>query len=131
MGQHKIHLENSQEIHRPRMFLQSVSLGASGLGLTIKASHVHEDEPERCKYVRSEKMQSEKSPKFFEFFVPNFAPNLLRILPQCFEDLSCFVSWETETTENSPEIPGMFQCQIFQADTKKENSGNSSGEQLR
>ena len=49
--------------------------------------------------------------KFLEFFgiiVPNFAPNF----PRFFWDFSCFISWETETTKNSPEVPAIFECQI-------------------
>ena len=42
-------------------------------------------------------LQNESSPEFFKIFVPNFAPKLLRIFPEFFEEFSFFVSWETET----------------------------------
>ena len=55
---------------------------------------------------------------------PNFAQNvgrqilgntfsglkimLLRIVPEFFEDFSCLISSETETSKNSPKIPAIF-----------------------
>ena len=38
-------------------------------------------------------------------FCPNFAPNC----PPISFFLSCFVSWEPETTQNSPKIPAISQ----------------------
>ena len=70
-------------------------------------------------YFRSEKLQNESSP-IFSNFRPEFCPRiLLRIFPEFFEELSCFVSWETETRKNSPKIPAFFQMQNSQANTKK------------
>ena len=50
--------------------------------------------------LRSEKLQKESS------------PNFSNSRPELFEDFSCFISWETETTINSPKIPTIFQCHI-------------------
>ena len=49
-----------------------------------------------------------KSPRIFEFSPRISLRILLRIFPEIFQDFSCFVSWETETTKNSPKIPPFF-----------------------
>ena len=68
--------------------------------------------------VRSEKLQNESFPNFSNFR-PEFCPEfLLRIFPEFFEDFSCFASWETETSKNSPKSPPFFNVNC-QANTKK------------
>ena len=67
--------------------------------------------------------------KFPEFSARILPRILLRIFPEFFEDLSCFVSWETETRKNSPKIPAIFQCKTPRQ-TKKIFT-NSSGEQAK
>ena len=47
---------------------------------------------------------------------------------ECFEDFSCFLSQESETTKNSPKIPASFQCQI-RRQMRKIYSRNFSGEE--
>ena len=82
------------------------------------------------KKLRSDKLQADSSfPMFQEsakglrqkicrtkaprVFVPNSAPNFApNFPPEIFEDFLSFVSWETETTKNSPKIPVIFQCKI-------------------
>ena len=55
-----------------------------------------------------------KVPLIFANFRPEFCPRvLLRIFPEIFE-LSCFVSWETETRKNhqhffNAKFPGKFE----------------------
>ena len=51
--------------------------------------------------------------KEFPDFFSNFRPEIsLRIFLDFFLEFSRFVSWETETTKNSPTIPAIFQCKI-------------------
>ena len=62
--------------------------------------------------VRSESCRT-KVPRIFRILVPDFAPDFAPNFPEFYEDFSCFVSWETETRKNSPEIPAIFQCKIL------------------
>ena len=59
----------------------------------------------------AEKLQKESSPHSVWILSPSFAPKVLRNFPDMFENFSCFVSWESETTEILPNIPATFQCQ--------------------
>ena len=61
--------------------------------------------------VRTEKLQNESFPNFSNFR-PGFAPNFPRIF-------RWFSSWETETRNNSPKIPAIFQCKIFRQTRRK------------
>ena len=54
-----------------------------------------------------------KVPEVCEFSPRILLRTLLRILPEFFQDFSCFVAWELETTNNSPKIPAIFQCQML------------------
>ena len=44
---------------------------------------------------------------------------MFRISPELFEDFSCLLSWDTETTTNSPELPAIFQSQILKQIQRK------------
>ena len=85
------------------------------LGRVISESCLRSLEPR----ARSQKMLSRILPRI-----------LLRIFPEFFEDFSCFVSWETETRNNSPKIPTIFQCKIPRQ-IRKIYSQNFSGEQAK
>ena len=52
-------------------------------------------------FVRPEKAQNEKLPKFF------FSARILH-LPNCSEDFLGIVSWDRKTTETSPKVPAIF-----------------------
>ena len=80
-------------------------------------------------FVRSEEVQNEKAPNFYNFR-PEFCSEKCSawMFPDFFEDFSCFVSFETETMENSPNIPAISQCQIPRQIQRK-NSEKFSGEQ--
>ena len=71
-----------------------------------------------------------KVPKFFKISTRILLRKMLRIFPEIFEDFSCFVSWETETTKHSPKIPTVIQCQISRQIERK-NSQNFSGERAK
>ena len=75
--------------------------------------------------VRSEKLQNESFPNF-RISHPNLSPNLVRILPEIFQDFSCFVSCETETRKIHQKSPP-FSMPIPQAKWKK-SSQKFSGE---
>ena len=45
-------------------------------------------------------------------FILNIIPNFPLNFPRFFEDSSCFVSQEMETTENSPIFSTIFQCHL-------------------
>ena len=49
-----------------------------------------------------------KVPEFIEFSMRILLQKMLRKFPESFEDFSCFVCWETETTKNSPKPPPFF-----------------------
>ena len=57
-------------------------------------------------------MAERKYPEFFEFLSRISSRILLRIFPEFFEEISCFVSQEKETRKKSPKIPALFQCKI-------------------
>ena len=59
-------------------------------------------------FIFIKKVAERKFPEFFQFS----SGILLRIFPEIFEDFSRFTSWEMETTEDNPQIPPFFQCQI-------------------
>ena len=58
--------------------------------------------------VRSEKLQNENSPIFFEFS----SRILLRIFHEFFDWFSCFVSWETETRKIHQKSPAFFNAKF-------------------
>ena len=59
-------------------------------------------------FIRSDKLHNESSP-----YLSNFRPGFSPEFPSEFSPIfSCFVSWETETTKNSPKISAIFQCKI-------------------
>ena len=76
--------------------------------------------------VRSEKLQNESFPNFSNFR-PEFCPEFCS---ECFEEFSCFVSWETETRKKSRKIPVIFQWKIPRQ-IRKINSQNVSGERAK
>ena len=53
-------------------------------------------------------------PEFFSEFCSEFSSHFSRIFLR-------FVSWETETTQNSPKIPAIFQCQILRQSEREKN----------
>ena len=57
----------------------------------------------------SQKNCRTKSPRIF---FPNSAPNFAMKVPRIFDDLSCFVFWETDNIKIHQNIPGSFQNQI-------------------
>ena len=63
--------------------------------------------------------------KFLEFF--EFSSRIsLRIFPEFFEDFSCFISRETKTTKNLPQIPAIFYAKSagkFEAKNPQKLSG--------
>ena len=63
--------------------------------------------PKGVFFFRVSKVAERKCPEFFlPNFVPDFPPELYSEFPRNFpENISCFMSLEMETTENSPKIP--------------------------
>ena len=68
--------------------------------------------PQKTKEIPSKKNTKEtktsrkrRTGDFFRIFDPNVAPKNAPKFPQLLEWFSCFLSWETETTRNSPKSP--------------------------
>ena len=68
------------------------------------------------------KVAEQKLPEFFEFsfrILPRF---LLRSFPECFEEFSCFVLWETATSKKFTKNPRHFSMQNSQVDSKRKST---------
>ena len=65
-----------------------------------------------------------KAPEFFEV-CPKFCPEYSSEFPISFEDFSCFISSETETTKNSPNLRN------FSFPNRRKNPQKFSGEQAK
>ena len=59
---------------------------------------------QRNEIIRSEKLQNESVPEFFEFSS--------QILPRIFEEFSCFVSWDGDQKKFTKNLRHFHQCKI-------------------